>query len=111
MSAEQTKWTPFDKASTRVLVLAAYRKNRIDGAAAWQQFTQLELWEDKDEEFYHYQYGLEAFETQKELWKAPDEFIGAASALIRTAFEQKWITPASEEWLRDLFGLSREVVE
>ena len=103
-----TRWRSFDQASTRVLILQAYRRNKLCGAQAWQQFTQNDLWEDKEEEFYHYQDGLEAAETRNELWNASDEIKDAARALIRTAFEQKTITPASEEWLRDLFGLSRE---
>ena len=103
-----TRWRSLDQATTRVLILQAYRRNTLGGAQAWQQFTQNDLWEDKEEEFFHYHSGLEADETRKELWEASDEIKDAARALIRTAFEQKTITPASEEWLRDLFGLSRE---
>jgi hypothetical protein len=102
------RWRSLDQATTRVLILAAYRRNKLGGAQAWQQFTQNDLWEDKEEEFYHYQNGLDAAEARKGLWEASTEFKDAARALIRTAFEQKTITPASEEWLRDLFGLSRE---
>jgi hypothetical protein len=98
----------FDKASDRALILAAYRSNRLAGDKAWDQFTQRSLWHEKEEEFFHYHNGLETVETQKELWRAPDEFKSQANDLIRSARQSKIIGTASEDWLRDLFGLPRK---
>ncbi len=107
MSAEHSNWTAFDIASNQALVLSAYRAGRITGAQAWELFSKNDLWADRDEAFYHYVNGLEMFETQKELWEAPESFKKATRKILKHALKNEIVTPASEEWLRDLFGLPK----
>jgi hypothetical protein len=101
-------WTPIDVASNQALILSAYRSGRINGAQAWELFTKNNLWNDKEEAFYHYVNGLETFETQKELWHSTDRFKKATRRLLAYALEKQFVSPASEDWLRDLFGLTKE---
>lgn len=106
-----SEWSSFDKASNRTLILSAYRSGRLTGAQAWDLFNKNDLWQDREEEFYHYVNGLETFETQKELWKASGSFKKASSKLIGFARRIDLISAASDAWLRDLFGLSKDGVK
>jgi hypothetical protein len=88
----------------RELVISAYRAGQITGSQAWDTLTKNSLWPDKEEAFFLYFIGLEAFETQKELWSAPGRFKQAARSLIAAAHAGSVLSAASAEWLRDLFG-------
>lgn len=93
-----------DDRTSHDLVVAAYRAGKLSGTQAWDTLSQSSLWPDKEEAFFHYFAGLESFETQKELWRAPGRFKHAARSLVTAAHANNVVSAASVEWLQNLFG-------
>lgn len=103
-----SEWTSLDKASHRSLVIAAYRASRITGAKAFDEFSHRNLWEDKEEAFFHYVNGLTTFEVTRELWGAPEYVRRGAKRIVLFLYGREVIRIDTAQWLINLFGVNVE---
>ena len=104
----EEEWIAFDTASDRAVILAAWKKNRISGAEAWELFTRKDLWGDKDEAFHRFAVGAEAFTIQRELWGLSSPARAAAKRLIIMAYNHGLLSVMAVDWLLDLFAAKME---
>jgi hypothetical protein len=104
----EEEWVAFDQASDRAVILAAWKANKISGAAAWELFTRHSLWGDKNEAFHRFAVGAEAISIQRELWGLAGPARGAAKRLIIMAYNHGFISMKAVDWLLDLFAAKME---
>lgn len=102
------QWDSLNRASDRVVIIAAWKANKISGDQAWDLFAQHNLWENKEDAFLRYAIGSEAVSIQRELWGINGHARSIAKRLIVLGHTHGVLSIRAVEWLLDLFAAKME---